>query len=209
MNRRKVPVKNKGMALVFSAPSGAGKTTIIRRLMQDDPRLVFSVSTTTRSKRAGELEGVSYHYVDHATFQSMVDNDEFVEWAKVHTNCYGTSKKEVDRIWGAGKIPVFDVDVQGAKKLRVSLPDTVLLFILPPSIDILIERLRQRNTESEEELQIRIDNAIKELREYKHYDYFIINDVLDDAVDDVRSLIRTELLKRECHNGKAGMEDTQ
>lgn len=197
------------MAIVFSAPSGAGKTTIIRRLMQDDPRLVFSVSTTTRAKRTGEVEGVSYHYVDRDTFQKMADNGEFVEWAKVHTNCYGTAKKEVDRIWGAGKIPVFDVDVQGAKNLRASLPDTVLMFILPPSIDILIERLRQRNTESEEELQIRIDNAISELREYKHYDYFIINDVLEDAVEDVRSLIRAELLKRGCPDDKAGMEDTK
>jgi len=178
-----------------SAPSGAGKTTIIRRIMADNPKLAFSVSTTTRSKRRGEVEGVSYYYTDHATFEKMIAAGEFVEWAKVHSNYYGTTKKEVDRIKAAGKIPVFDVDVQGARNLRASLEGTVLLFIMPPSIETLAERLRMRNTESEEELQIRINNAIKEMREYRNYDYFVINDNLEEAIDDVRSVIRAEMLK--------------
>jgi guanylate kinase len=190
-----VPVMN-SISLVVSAPSGAGKTTIIRRLMQEDDRLAFSVSTTTRSKRIGEVEGVSYYYTDHETFEKLIQEGAFAEWAKVYNNYYGTTKKEIDRIKADGKIPVFDVDVVGAMNLRTSLNDAVLMFIMPPSIDSLVERLRQRNTESEEELQTRISNAIKEMRQYRSYDYFVINDHLDDAVNDAKSIIRAELLKR-------------
>lgn len=195
---------SKTISLIISAPSGAGKTTIIRRLMDENPLLAFSVSTTTRKPREGEVEGDSYYYTDHETFQRMIDAGEFVEWAKVHTNYYGTSKKEVDRIRAAGKIPVFDVDVQGARNLRDNIDDAVLIFILPPSIDSLVERLRHRNTESEEELAIRIDNAIRELREYRNYDYFVINDRLEEAIADTRSVIRAELLKRDRMIDKVG-----
>lgn len=195
---------SKTLSLIISAPSGAGKTTIIRRLMDENPLLAFSVSTTTRKMREGEIEGDSYYYTDHETFQRMVDAGEFVEWAKVHTNFYGTAKKEVDRIRAAGKIPVFDVDVQGARNLRDNIDDAVLIFILPPSIDSLVERLRHRNTESEEELAIRIDNAIRELREYRNYDYFVINDRLEEAIADTRSVIRAELLRRDRMIDKVG-----
>ncbi|MGL4368518.1 MAG: guanylate kinase, partial [Spirochaetota bacterium] len=115
------------LSLIISAPSGAGKTTIIRQIMNEDPRLAFSVSTTTRTKRQGEIDGESYYYTDEKTFCAMIEAGEFVEWARVHTNYYGTTKKEVDRIRAAGKIPVFDVDVQGAKHLRTSLSDAVML----------------------------------------------------------------------------------
>ena len=195
---------SKTLSLIISAPSGAGKTTIIRRLMDENPLLAFSVSTTTRKMREGEIEGDSYYYTDHETFQRMVDAGEFVEWAKVHTNFYGTAKKEVDRIRAAGKIPVFDVDVQGARNLRDNIDDAVLIFILPPSVDSLVERLRHRNTESEEELAIRIDNAIRELREYRNYDYFVINDRLEEAIADTRSVIRAELLRRDRMIDKVG-----
>ena len=195
---------SKTLSLIISAPSGAGKTTIIRRLMDENPLLAFSVSTTTRKKREGEIEGDSYYYTDRDTFQRMIDAGEFVEWAKVHTNFYGTTKKEVDRIRAAGKIPVFDVDVQGARNLRDNIDDAVLIFILPPSIDSLVERLRHRNTESEEELAIRIDNAIRELREYRNYDYFVINDRLEEAIADTRSVIRAELLRRDRMIDKVG-----
>ena len=188
---------SKTLSLIISAPSGAGKTTIIRRLMDENPLLAFSVSTTTRKKREGEVEGESYYYTDHETFQRMIDAGEFVEWAKVHTNFYGTTKKEVDSIRADGKIPVFDVDVQGARNLRDKIDDAVLILILPPSVDSLVERLRHRNTESEEELAIRIDNAIRELREYRNYDYFVINDRLEEAIADTRSVIRAELLRRD------------
>ena len=187
---------SKTLSLIISAPSGAGKTTIIRRLMDENPLLAFSVSTTTRKMREGEIEGDSYYYTDHESFQKMIDAGEFVEWAKVHTNFYGTSKKEVDRIRAAGKIPVFDVDVQGACNLHRNIDDAVLIFIMPPSIGVLVERLRQRNTESEEELKIRIGNAIRELREYRNYDYIVINDQLEDAIADTRAIIRAELLRR-------------
>ena len=184
------------LSLIISAPSGAGKTTIIRQLMNSDPRLAFSVSTTTRKRRTGETEGVSYYYTDEATFREMIDAGEFAEWAKVHTGHYGTSKKEIDRIRAAGKIPVFDVDVQGACNLHRNIDDAVLIFIMPPSIGVLAERLRQRNTESEEELKVRISNAISELREYRNYDYIVINDQLEDAIADTRAIIRAELLRR-------------
>jgi guanylate kinase len=172
--------------------------------MKDDPCLAFSVSTTTRTRREGEVDGESYYYIDDAAFKTMIDAGEFVEWAKVHTHYYGTTKKEIDRIRAAGKIPVFDVDVQGARNLRENIDDAVLIFILPPSIDSLVERLRQRNTESEEELTIRVSNAIRELREYRNYDYFIINDRLEDAIADAKSVIRAELLKRERMCAKVG-----
>jgi guanylate kinase len=192
---------NSCLSLVISAPSGAGKTTIIRRLMERDTRLSFSVSSTTRAPRDGEIPGKSYHYVSEDEFTKSIDSDGFVEWAKVHVNYYGTSRKELDRIRGAGKIPLFDVDVQGAKNLKVRLPDAVLVFIMPPSISALSERLIGRNTEGSDELDVRISNARGEMNESDHYDYVVINDVVEDAVDDILSIIRAESLKRKNMTG--------
>lgn len=184
------------ISLVISAPSGAGKTTIIRKLMESEPRLVFSVSTTTRTMRKGEVEGKSYHYIDDAEFKKMVDNGEFVEWAKVHAHSYGTTQKEVDRIRADGHIPIFDVDVQGAKNLRLSLHDSVLVFIMPPSVNALVDRLTKRNTECRDELSLRLSNAIGEMHEYEHYDYIVINDSIDDALIDLKAIIRSEMITR-------------
>jgi guanylate kinase len=189
-------VKENNFAIVVSAPSGAGKSTIIRQVMAQDDRITFSVSTTTRQKREGEVDGVNYHFVSVHDFEKMIEHDEFLEWAKVHTGYYGTSKKEVDRILTAGKIPLFDIDVQGAKNIRSYLHGGVFIFIIPPSLVTLSERLRRRNTETEEQLQVRLKNAAQEVREAEHYDYIVVNDRLDYAIADVRSILRAETLKR-------------
>jgi len=188
------------LILVISAPSGAGKTTIIRAIMEKDPRFVFSISTTTRQKREGEIEGKTYYFTDDERFREMVARDEFLEWAHVHTNYYGTTKKEVDSIMGDGKIPVFDVDVQGAKNLRSRLPGAVFIFIMPPSLKILSERLVGRNTEGKKELSVRLSNAVVEMREYTWYDYIVVNNRLEDAVDDILSVVRAEGLSRDNMN---------
>jgi guanylate kinase len=185
------------LILVISAPSGAGKTTIIRAIMEKDPRVVFSVSTTTRQKRGGEIEGKTYYFTDDESFREMAARDEFLEWAHVHTNYYGTTKKEVDRIMGDGNIPVFDVDVQGAKNLRTRLTGAVFVFIMPPSLKVLSERLVGRNTEGKAELSVRLSNAVVEMREYAWYDYVVVNNRLEDAVGDILSIIRAEELSRD------------
>ncbi|HOW83495.1 MAG TPA: guanylate kinase [Spirochaetota bacterium] len=178
--------------VVISAPSGAGKSTIIRRLLKEDSRLGFSVSTTTRRPRDGEVEGRDYYYISDDDFSKMREAGEFLEWAVVHGNCYGTAKKEVDRLAAAGKIPIFDVDIQGTKNLRNTIPDAVYIFIVPPSLQILEQRLKDRKTDSEEQIRIRLGNALKELREYRLYDYLVVNDQIEAAVVAIQSAIRAE-----------------
>jgi len=187
------------MKVVLSAPSGAGKTTIIRNLLEQDERFCFSVSTTTRALREGEKDGVSYYFVERAEFESMKQNDEFIEWALVHGNYYGTSKKEVDRIVNAGKIPLFDVDVQGARSLKKSVEDAVFIFIIPPALKDLEIRLRKRNTDTDDEIQLRINNAIDEMREYEMYDYIVINNDIQRAVHCLKSIVDAELCRNKRH----------
>jgi len=183
---------NETFSIVFSAPSGAGKTTLIQRLIAQEPIFEFSVSTTTRSPRSGEREGVHYYFVDDETFNGLMDREELIEWALVHENRYGTTKKEVDRIRRTGKIPVFDVDVQGARTLKKKLPDAVFVFIIPPSLTVLYERLRARDTESESQIEIRIRNALRELSEYGMYDYIVVNDRLEEALSSINAILKAE-----------------
>lgn len=184
------------LALVISAPSGAGKTTLIKKLIAGDSRLMFAVSTTTRAIRQGEIEGESYYYVSTDDFNRMTDENEFAEWAHVHGNSYGTSKKEIDRIQSKGRIPVFDVDVQGAFNLKKTLANAVYVFIVPPSIAVLKERLLGRQTESADQIATRLSNVAGELSYYDMYDYIVVNDVIDDALSDMQSIIRAELCSR-------------
>jgi guanylate kinase len=190
-------LKANNLSVVISAPSGAGKTTLINRLLSADNRFVFSISTTTRPKRAGETNGKSYNFVSEPEFHDIIEHDAFIEWARVHGNYYGTTKKEIDRICRAGKIPIFDVDVQGARTLKGKLDNAVYLFIVPPSREVLESRLRNRKTDSEEQIQIRMRNAIRELKEYDLYDYIIVNDDLDAALNQLRSIVTAELCRKE------------
>ncbi len=183
--------------IVISAPSGAGKTTLISRFLSEENNYRFSVSTTTRGMRKGEKEGESYYFVSEDEFKTMIENDKFVEWASVHGNYYGTSKKEVDRIRNEGNIPIFDVDVQGAKALKKSLQSAVFIFIIPPSINELERRLKNRDTDSDEIINLRLKNAINELREYTLFDYIVINDDFNKALLNLRSIVAAELSRKE------------
>ena len=180
------------MVLVISAPSGAGKTTLISRLLKSDDSFMFSVSTTTRPRRNDEMDGFDYNFVHKKTFRQMIQNDEFIEWAEVYGNYYGTTKKEVDRIRNSGKVPLFDVDIQGAKNLRTTLERGVYIFIIPPSAEILKKRLVGRQTESEEQLLVRLSSARKEISEYRIFDYVITNIEIDDAFQKLKAIITAE-----------------
>ncbi|TNF29482.1 MAG: guanylate kinase [Deltaproteobacteria bacterium] len=176
----------------MTGPSGSGKSTILKAVMAQDARLALSVSHTTRPPRPGERDGVEYHFVDDATFDQMVADDAFAEHAGVHAKRYGTSKAEIARLRGAGRDIVFDIDVQGAAQLRASYPEAVSVFILPPTMAALEERLRGRKTESEEQVQIRLQNARAEIARADTYDYLIVNDAVDEAVDDFLAVIHAE-----------------
>ena len=190
-------MKANSPSIVISAPSGAGKTTLINMLLASDDRFGFSISTTTRPRRPGETDGISYYFTDEAGFRALIDGGSFIEWAKVHGNYYGTAKKEIDRIQNDGKIPIFDVDVQGARSMRSSLEEAAYIFIVPPSREVLESRLRNRKTDSEEQIQIRLQNAIRELKEYALYDYIVVNDDLDTALNKIRSIVTAELCKKD------------
>ncbi|PKN57613.1 MAG: guanylate kinase [Deltaproteobacteria bacterium HGW-Deltaproteobacteria-14] len=176
----------------MTGPSGSGKSTILRDVMAQDLRLALSVSHTTRPARPGERDGVEYHFVGDATFDRMVAEGAFAEWAGVHAKRYGTSRAEIERLLGAGHDIVFDIDVQGAAQLRAAYPSAVAIFILPPTMASLEERLRGRATESEEQVQIRLQNARAEIARADTYDYLIVNDSVDEAVADFLAVIHAE-----------------
>jgi guanylate kinase len=182
-------LKQTGLLVVISSPSGAGKTTLCQRLLKDFRSLVFSVSYTTRPMRAGEKEGVDYFFVDDATFQRMVERDEFAEWAEVHGRRYGTSVRFVDEALSGGRDVLFDIDYQGGRQLRAKFqPDALLVFILPPSLEELERRLRRRATDDEDVILRRLQKAHEEIEHYALYDYLIVNDDLDRAYDELRSI---------------------
>jgi len=182
-----------GLLLVLSAPSGCGKTTILKQVMRDLPRLVFSVSHTTRKPRPGEIDGEQYHFVEVAEFAAIRNRQPtgFLEWAEVHGNLYGTSVEEVERHRAAGDDVVLDIDVQGAAQVR-QRAEPVTIFIAPPSLAELEQRLRGRGTESEATIALRLNNARKELACSRSYDYLIVNGQLDQAVESLRSIIIAE-----------------
>jgi len=180
------------MIFVISAPSGAGKTTLISRLLKSESSFMFSISTTTRSMRKGEVDGVHYHFVSEDEFCRMIKNDEFVEWAEVYGNYYGTTKKEVDRIRKSGKFPLFDLDIQGSRNFKKQIKEGVFIFIIPPSLDVLKERLIGRQTENKDELNLRLKNAYSEISEYVNFDYVIINCDLESAFQKLMSIVVAE-----------------
>ncbi|MBN2725570.1 MAG: guanylate kinase [Deltaproteobacteria bacterium] len=177
-----------GFIFVISAPSGAGKSTLIKKLMEEFPELSFSVSTTTRKPRPGETDGIEYHFVTDAEFDDLLANGHFLEWASIHTSRYGTSIGAVKNVLESGKKLILDVDIQGGEALRKSLPDAHFIFIAPPSFDILKRRLVDRKTETEHTLQVRLKNAVEEMKSVSLYDYVVINDDLEKAWQDFKTV---------------------
>jgi guanylate kinase len=177
-----------GIALVICAPSGTGKTTLTKRLLEEFPRFAFSVSCTTRPPRANEVHGRDYEFLDRDEFKRRRDADFFAEWAEVHGNYYGTPLESTRDLLSEGRDLLFDIDVQGASQLRRTVPGARLIFILPPSREELERRLRQRGTESEESLARRLSAAVRELAQAHWFNSWIINDDLDTAWQELRAL---------------------
>ena len=177
-----------GRLFVVSGPAGAGKGTILARVRASRPDLALSVSATTRAPRAGEIEGVSYYFMDEAQFRSRVDVGEFLEWANVHGNLYGTLKREVENRLKEGSL-VLEIDPQGAFNVRSMMPGCVMIFIAPPSMDILRERLVGRGSETEETLRVRLADAEAEMATAARYDATVVNDDLDRAVAEMLALM--------------------
>ncbi len=176
-------------AVVLSAPSGAGKTSVAKRLVGGSDGFVFSVSATTRPARAHEKDGVHYHFSGPSEFQAMLDAGELLEWAEVHGHRYGTPRENLRVAEERGQDLVMDIDVQGAMQVKTRVPEAVLVFILPPSGDALVERLRGRGTEDDEIVKRRLRNARGELEGAVDFDHVVINEQLDRAVQEVRALV--------------------
>jgi len=187
---------SRGNLFIISAPSGAGKSTILKKLLAMVPNLAFSVSHTTRCPRPGEINGREYHFVDRPAFEGMRADEAFLEWAEVHGNLYGTSRKGIEAQQAKGFDVFLDIDVQGARQLRdCGHPGAIFLFIAPPSWPELERRLRGRGTDPEETVQLRLRNARREMEDADRYDYLVINDQLDEAADVLRAVIIAERCK--------------
>ena len=190
-------VPSPGLLLVLSAPSGGGKTTLAHRLRAQFPEAKFSVSYTTRAPRGAEVNGRDYHFVDTNTFRDMVESNEFVEWAEVYGHFYGSARRMVDESYRPQGIAVFDIDVQGGTAIKRKYPDTVQIFILPPSLEHLERRLVQRGTDSDDVIRKRMLSARAEIeRGIQSYDYLIINDQLDQAFEELKSIVIAERARR-------------
>jgi guanylate kinase len=197
MNPSIVPARRSGMLFVISSPSGAGKTTLAR-MVADSQKLVFSVSYTTRAPRPGERDSVDYKFVTDDEFSRMVDGQEFAEWAVVHGNRYGTAVHAVNRALEDGSDYLFDIDWQGGRQIRSQWPtESVLIFILPPSMAELERRLRRRATDSPEAIQRRLAMAKRELEHYGEYDYLVVNDNLDRAHQHLNAIVEAARCSRE------------
>ena len=180
------------LLIVLTAPSGTGKTTMARRVLDADERLAFSVSHTTRPPRGTERGAVDYWFVDDATFDQMVERGAFVEWAHVHQCRYGTSREEVERLTAAGRDVLFDIDPQGGVQVMEAFPEAVTVFVVPPSLAELERRLRGRATESAKQVEVRLANARREIGYADRYDYVIVNDDLDRAVEALAAVVVAE-----------------
>ena len=175
--------------LIISSPSGAGKTTLARRIMAKIPEYEVSVSHTTRKPRPGEEDGREYYFVSRAEFDRMVAWSSFVEWADVHTSRYGTSQQELIRIWAARRYPLFDIDWQGTQRVLRRYDKALSVFILPPTMDELAKRLRGRKTDDDAEIRVRLGNAARELTHYDLYDHLVVNDDVDAAFEDLLAIV--------------------
>ncbi|MFH1156457.1 MAG: guanylate kinase [Pseudomonadota bacterium] len=183
----------RGKIIVVSAPSGAGKTSLCRIILKRFPELSYSVSHTTRPPRTGEINGLDYFFITHEAFEQRIREGAWAEWARVHGNCYGTSREFIQEALTRGSSLLLDIDVQGAAQIKAAFPEAVRVFIMAPSRDILEKRLRSRGTDSEDVIQKRLENAVREMEYKDTYEYCIINDVLDDTVRELAAIIEKEI----------------
>ncbi|MCD2171862.1 guanylate kinase [Rhizobium sp. C4] len=198
-------IERRGLMVVISSPSGAGKSTISRNLLESDRNLSLSVSVTTRAKRGSEIEGIHYHFKSQRDFELMRDGDALLEWASVHGNYYGTPRQEVEKAMADGRDMLFDIDWQGAQQLQDKMRgDVVSIFILPPSIAELRARLHRRAEDSEEVIATRLANAKAEIEHWHEYDYVVVNDDLERAFGSVKAIVEAERLRRDRRPGLFG-----
>ena len=185
--------KSKGLLIVMSGPSGAGKGTICKKLLEDDKKTKLSISMTSRDPRGSEVDGVDYYFVTKEEFEERINNDEFLEYATVHNNqYYGTPKGQIENDLNKGINVILEIDIQGALKIKEKVKEALFIFIMPPSMEVLKERLINRKTETKDKILERFKTAYKEINEFKKYNYVVVNDKLDDAVDKVKSIIKAE-----------------
>jgi guanylate kinase len=178
-----------GTLFVISAPSGGGKSTIAAAVRQRVEGLGYSISHTTRSPRRDEQDGVDYHFVDQTTFTKMIDEGAFLEWARVYDHLYGTSLSGITELMASGRDILLDVDVQGGRNIKTRFPQSVLIFLVPPSLDVLEQRLRKRGTDDDAVVRGRMDQAADDIRNCARYDYIVVNDRLEKAIDETQSII--------------------
>lgn len=184
-----------GNLFVVAAPSGAGKSSLVKALLELDSRLNVSVSHTTRAPRGQEVDGREYHFVTEAEFQAMIDRGEFFEWARVHGNLYGTSRAAIEARMAAGEDVILEIDWQGALQIKQLFPNAVLIFILPPSWDELLQRLRRRGEDGEDVIATRMANARTEVAQARHFDFVIINALFETALFDLKAIVHAQRLK--------------
>jgi len=177
---------------VVSAPSGAGKTTLCRAMTDSLENLTHSISYATRKPRSGEIDGRDYHFISPARFQAMIDAGDFAEWAEVHSNLYGTSRRVLDDMISKGVDVILDIDTQGAKQIKSKFNTAVFIFIMPPSLEILEERLRNRKSDHEEEINKRMRRAREEIKDFNMYDYIVVNRDFARALTEIRSIVIAE-----------------
>ncbi|MCI0401828.1 MAG: guanylate kinase [Gammaproteobacteria bacterium] len=185
---------HKGKLYIISAPSGAGKTTLIRALLESTPELELSVSFTTRPKRPNERDGIDYHFIDEKEFERRIESGQFLEYAKVFDHYYGTSRAWVERELAQGSDVLLEIDWQGAQQVRKIIPDTVSIFILPPSYKALEGRLRQRGADDQDTITRRMRDAVSEVSHYHEYDYMVLNEKFETALEDLRAIVRASRL---------------
>ena len=190
-------MRYKGFIVTVSSPSGGGKTSICRTVVKRQKRAVLSVSATTRPKGPGERKGVDYLFVSEETFRRKIEEGEFAEWAEVHGYLYGTLSSTVRDVIERGEILVLDIDVEGAKQIRAAFPDCVGIFLVPPSLCVLEDRLRARRRDTEQEIAHRLQRVPREMAEIARYDYVVVNDLFDQAVDRVDAIFTAEGCRRE------------
>lgn len=197
-----VHIARRGLMLVISSPSGAGKSTIARNLLEKDKNISLSVSVTTRARRQSEIDGIHYQFISKTQFERMRDGEELLEWAEVHGNFYGTPREPVETAMAEGKDMLFDIDWQGAEQLQDKMKaDVVSIFILPPTMTELQSRLHRRAEDTEEVIQTRLANSRSEIEHWRDYDYVILNDDLQAAFEAVEAIVKAERVRRDRRHG--------